>query len=195
MTVLVDPTDQGTGWKIPRMAAEIILSSNAEEGDTLGKSKDGSPPFIIKYPGEYEVKNIFVYGLTVLKKNQSTHSTSTNLFVIGIDDMYVGHLGSLDRALNEKELDELGRIDVLLLPVGGRSVCDPRVATEIVTQIEPRIVVPMMYGLPGLKTDLRGVEDFLKEFGIKDGEPQEKLKLMKKDLPADDTKIVILNPA
>lgn len=194
VTVLIDPVDQGTGWKMPRVTAEIILSSDANVQDTQGKSKDGAPPFMIHNPGEYEVKNIFIYGFNVPKKNQTKQSSNTNIFVVGIDDMYVGHLGSLDRVLTEKELDELGHVDVLLLPVGGGSVCDPKTAVEIVTQIEPRIVVPMMFGLPGLKADLRDVGDFLKEFGVKDNQPEEKLKLMKKDLPADDTKVVILNP-
>ena len=140
------------------------------------------------------MNNIFVLGVEALIKNKKGKSPEhATLFVLAIDDVFVGHLGGLDRTLTEKELDQLGRIDILLLPVGGGSALDPQTALNVIGQIEPRIVVPMAYKLPGLKADLRPVEDFLKEYGTKDLQHEEKLKVMKKDLPAGDQKVVVLN--
>ena len=149
------------------------------------KAREGDAPFFITSPGEYEVKRVFVYGVQAKK---------CILYVAGIDELYIAHLGTLNRTLTEQELDALGRIDVLLLPVGGGSVLDPKTAVEVVGQIEPRIVVPMMYALAGIKTDLRPVEDFLKEYGTVDASREDKLKVQKKDLPAEETKVVVLLP-
>lgn len=194
VSVLIDPFDQSAGWKLPRLGADLVLYSHDADSDGAYKGKDGEPAFTIMGPGEYEVKTIFVYGVDAPKKNKKGGSGErTTLFVLAIDDMFVGHLGGLDRALTEKELDQLGRIDVLLLPVGGGSALDAKTAIDVIGQIEPRIVVPMSYKLPGLKGDFHPVDDFLKEYGTKDVQHEEKLKVMKKDLPAGDQKVIVLN--
>lgn len=188
VSVVFDPFDQQSGWRLPRPSADLVLSSDprVKTSALSVKSREGGSPFFITAPGEYEVKGVFVYGI---------HATADSiLYVAGIDDIYVGHLGTLDRTLTEHELDALGRIDVLLLPVGGGTTLSPKSAIDVITQIEPRIVVPMMYKLAGVKADLRPIEDFLKEYGVKDAAREDKLKVLKKDLPADETKVVVLNP-
>lgn len=112
-----------------------------------------------------------------------------------LDDLTVCHLSDIDRPLDERELDALGRIDILLLPVGGGSTLDGVLATEVLNQIEPRIVIPMQYALSGLKTTSAGVEGFLKEYGIKNPEKMDKLKIQKRDLPSEETRVTLLDPA
>ena len=197
VSVVFDPFDQHSGWRLPKPSADLVLSSDptAKPASLSVKAREGSSPFFITAPGEYEVRRVFVYGIAAQKRSGGKKTDDACvLYVAGIDDVYVAHLGTLDRTLTEAELDALGRIDVLLLPVGGGSVLDPSVAVEVITQIEPRIVVPMMYKLAGVKTDLRPVEDFLKEYGTKDAEHEDKLKVLKKDLPAEETKVIVLNP-
>lgn len=190
VSVVFDPFAQDSDWRLPRPSADLVLSSDvAVKTSSLSvKARDGTQPFFITSPGEYEVKRVFVYGIYAEKK------ADTILYVAGIDDIYVGHLGALNRTLTEEELDALGRIDVLLLPVGGETVLDPKTAIDVITQIEPRIVVPMMYKLAGVKTALRPVEDFLKEYGVKDAEREDKIKVLKKDLPTEETRVIVLNP-
>ncbi len=184
VTVLLNPFEQSSGWKMPRVTPDIVLYSDSTRDEISLKTKDGHFPFIVKYPGEYEVQNIFIYGVGV--------DAHTTLFVLGIDDLYVGYLGGINRTLTEKELDALGRIDVLLLPVG--DALRVSAAVDVIGQIEPRIVIPMSYKLPGLKGDYKPVTDFLKEYGIKDSEELDKLKLTKKDLPSTETKVIVLKP-
>lgn len=194
-SVLIDPFDQSAGLKMPRLGVDLVLYSQNPTNESSYKDKDGEPAFVISGPGEYEVKTIFVYGVDSVKKNKKESlGDHTTIFVLAIDDMFVGHLGGLDRTLTEKELDQLGRIDVLLLPVGGGLVLDAKTAMDVIGQIEPRIVVPMTYKLPGLKGDLQPVDDFLKEYGNDNVEHVDKLKIMKKDLPAGDQKVIVLNP-
>jgi L-ascorbate metabolism protein UlaG (beta-lactamase superfamily) len=195
VSVLIDPPFQSAGWKIPRVNPDIVLFSSHSHQVPF-KSKDGSASFAVTSPGEYEVKNIFVYGVDAKKKNtKGKGEEHTTFFVLAVDDVFVGHVGGLDRPLTEHELDQLGRIDILLLPVGGGSSLDAKGALEVVGQIEPRIVIPMEYKIPGLKGDLHPVDDFLKEYGTKDVKRDDKLKVMKKDLPAGDMSVIILNAA
>lgn len=186
VSVVFDPFDQNSGWRLPRPSADLVLSSDpaVKTSGLSVKCRERSAPFFITSPGEYEVKRVFVYGI----------NAGCVVYVVGIDDIYIGHFGTLDRPLTEHELDALGRVDVLLLPVGGGATLDPRTAIEVITQVEPRIVVPMMYKLAGVKTDLRPVDDFLKEYGVKDVQREDKIKVLKKDLPAEETKVIVLNP-
>lgn len=194
VSVLIDPFDQSSGWKMPRLSADLVLTSQGSHAEGVFKDKGGESAFSITSSGEYEVKNIFVYGVDAVKKNQKGKiDEHTTLFVVAVDDVFVGHLGGLDRTLSEQELDRLGRIDILILPVGGGAVLDAKTAYEVIGQIEPRIVVPMAYKLTGLKGDLRPVDDFLKEYGTKDVQHEDKLKVMKKDLPAGEQKVIVLN--
>lgn len=187
VSVVFDPFDQNSGWRLPKPSADLVLSSDpvAKPSSMSVKARDASAPFFITAPGEYEVKNVFVYGV---------YGDGCVLYVTGIDDITVAHFGTLKRTLTEEELDALGRIDVLLLPVGGDTVLDPKTAIEVARQIEPRIIIPMMVKLAGITTALHPVEDFLKEYGIKDVEHEDKLKMFKKDLPTEETKVIILNP-
>ena len=92
-----------------------------------------------------------------------------------------------------KQLEKLEGIDVLLIPVGGKFTLDAKKAVEVISQIEPRIVIPMHYKTKDLKTDgLEGVDKFIKELGI---EPryEEKLKISKKELPSENTELIILS--
>jgi len=101
------------------------------------------------------------------------------------------HLSDCADALSDKQLESLGGVDILLIPVGGKYTLDAKKAVEVVSQIEPRIVIPMHYQIEGLKYDLDPVEKFIKELGVKPRH-EEKLKISKKDLPAEDMELVIL---
>ena len=83
--------------------------------------------------------------------------------------------------------------DILLIPVGGTYTINAKTAVEIVSQIEPRIIIPMHYALPGLKVKLDGVDKFIKEMGLKPTY-EDKLKITKKELPQEDVELVILKP-
>lgn len=196
VTVLIDPFDQTLGLKVPRIAADIVMTSSdrPEHGNADAVRRgDKHDPFFITTAGEYEVKGVFVYGVSVEKKHEGSKKTPyTILFSITMDGVRIGHLGDLNRPLTEAELDRLGPLDVLLLPVGGTSVMDAKCAHEVLDQIEPRIAIPMEYKIPGLKRDLAPVDQFLKEYGIKNPEIVDKFKLQKKDLPVDEINVVIV---
>jgi L-ascorbate metabolism protein UlaG (beta-lactamase superfamily) len=91
-------------------------------------------------------------------------------------------------------VDAIGDIDVLMIPVGGTYTVSAKEAIKIMSQIEPRIIIPMHYHIPKLKIKLDPVNKFLKAFGIKSLTPVKKLSLKKKDIHTDEAKIITLEP-
>ena len=186
-TILMDPYGDDAGPKPPKAQADIITFSHNPDSQAI--KADG---FIINAPGEYETRGVFIYGVPI-QNNTKDGKENATIFKINSEDLTIAHLNNLNQELNDEQLERLGNVDILLLPVGGHGALDAKKATEIVSAIEPRIVIPMHYQIPGLKSKLDSVEAFVKESGLP-SEKMDKLKIAKKDLPAEETKIVILNP-
>jgi L-ascorbate metabolism protein UlaG (beta-lactamase superfamily) len=114
------------------------------------------------------------------------------IYRLEVDDISVVHLGDLGQILDNAQLEKLAGTDILLIPVGGKYTLDAKKAVEVISQIEPRIVIPMHYKTKDSKIDLDGIDKFIKEIGLTPVY-EEKLKISKKDLPAEDMELVILN--
>ena len=183
--VAINPHNGATG-KMPSFAAELALVGH--EGATLDPIREN--PLVIKNPGEYESKGVFVYGIATGAGEESS------IFVLEIEGVQIGYLGGFAKdALNEEQVEKLEGVDILLIPVGGKDVLSARQAIKIINQIEPRIVIPIEYTTTGYKGPRDGVEPFLKEFGAMKAERADKLKIIKKDLPQDETKVIVLTPS
>jgi L-ascorbate metabolism protein UlaG (beta-lactamase superfamily) len=148
--------------------------------------------------GEFEIKGVAMNGTQTYHDAKKGAERGKNfVFTVEIDDLRCCHLGHLGHGLSEDQLDSIGsKIDVLFVPVGGGSHINSAQATEIVNQIEPKMVVPISYKLPGLTLlaqNLEGVEKFAKEMGATDLTPQPKLQLTVSPT-VDETKLVILEP-
>jgi L-ascorbate metabolism protein UlaG (beta-lactamase superfamily) len=114
------------------------------------------------------------------------------VYVMNIDDISVCHLGDLGHKLTAVQLEEIGQVDVLCLPVGGVSTIDAPVAAEVVRQIEPRVVIPMHYKTLAITREMEPVDRFFKEMSVGEIEPQSKLNVSRSSLPAS-TQIFYLN--
>jgi L-ascorbate metabolism protein UlaG (beta-lactamase superfamily) len=109
-----------------------------------------------------------------------------------IDEIAVCHLGDLGHVLTNEQVEEIGNVDVLLLPVGGVSTINAPMAAEVVRQLEPKAVIPMHYKTPALSWELEPVERFLKEIGAKQVSSQPKLSITKSSLPGS-TQVFLLD--
>ena len=191
VTLTTDPFDKSVGLKVPNFESDIVTVSHDHYDHNNVQAIKGKP-FVIKDAGEYDVKGVSVYGVESFHDDNYGKDRGNNIiYRFGIDGISVVHLGDLGHALDNKQLEVLARIDILLIPVGGKYTIDVKKAVEVISQIEPRIVIPMHYKIPGLKLDIDGVDKFIKEIGIKPTE-EEKLKISKKDLPQDDMELVLL---
>lgn len=190
-TIVTDPFDpKKTGLKLPRVTrADITLQSRAdrEMQDMISPAKADSSVFFIPSPGEYEKSGVFVAGTHI---NHEQHIA----YAIEAENLHLYYCGPLHRLPSEQELENLENVDVLLVPVGGHGVLDGKIAAELVSELEPRVIIPIHYKLPGLKTQLDGPEVFLKAIGVKPGEILTKVKITKKDLPQEETQVFLLTP-
>jgi len=193
ITLVTDPYNSDIGFKLPNFEADIITVSH-DHHDHNNTSAFRGNPFIINSAGEYDVKGILVEGVLAYHDEDKGATRGQNIiYRIEVDNITVCHLGDLGHILENKQLEKLEGIDVLLIPVGGKFTLDAKKAVEVISQIEPRIVIPMHYKTKDLKIDgLDGVDKFIKELGI---EPryEEKLKISKKDLPSENTELIILS--
>ncbi len=193
-TVLfTDPFNREIGLTPPRGQANIVTVSHGHSDHNNCESLSGEP-LLIEGPGEYEFKGVNVKGVFSFHDNQEGKERGTNtMYVIEMENIRICHLGDLgQKKLTEEQVEELDGVDILMIPVGGVSTLDAEQAAEIINQIEPRIVIPMHYKIPGLVFKYEGVEPFLKELGAAKNEPVDKLTLKKKDLPQEETEIVIM---
>lgn len=193
--MVIDPFSKDIGLTPPRFRTDLVLVSH-DHYDHSNAAALGGEPFLISGPGEYEVKGIFVHGVeTFHDKIQGGERGMNTIYNIKMEDLAIAHLGDFGEGeMRDETLEEVGEVDILMIPVGGKYTIDAGEAVKIIKQIEPRFVIPMHYKIPGLKLDLDGVEKFMKEIETK-VEPQEKLAIKKKDIGEEEkTEIVVLRP-
>jgi len=192
-TLVIDPYQNSTGLRFPRtLEAQVVaVTHDAEHANNI-EAVLGNP-FVVHNPGEYEVKGIFLYGISAPRAQDLKGEPKANtIYRLEIEGVSLAHLGALDRELTDEELEHLKNIDILMLPVGGGRVMSPKVAAVVMTQVEPRMVIPMTHAIENLKEKLASVDDFCKEMGLCQKEETTKLKITRKDLPEEETKIVVL---
>ncbi|OWK27421.1 MAG: hypothetical protein US76_04300 [Parcubacteria group bacterium GW2011_GWA2_38_13b] len=193
ITAITDIFDKSIGLKPPFPKADILTysCSHFDCSDTAEKNSENQP-FIINSPGEYEISGIAIDGIPAKHGEKlQQESFDTALYVFRTEGMSLCHLGDLgQKELNDNQLEAIGEIDILMVPVGGNYTIDYKSAAHIVNQIEPRLVIPMAYHLPNMKVELDKIDLFFKEIGISPKEKIDKLKITKKDLPPEEMEVV-----
>lgn len=197
VTVVTDPYDKSIGLTLPRLSADIVTISHDHDdhnNSSAVKGVDDGKPFIIEKPGEYEIKEVFIYGIPSFHDDTQGADRGINtIYRIEIDGISIAHLGDLGHDLEPKQLERLEGVDIVMIPVGGTYTIDAKQASSVISKLEPRIVIPMHYHIPSLKLGKKidGVENFKKELGVTDIETTAKFKVAKKDLPQDRMKMII----
>ena len=200
-TVVTDPYSNKIGLTMPGVSADIVtVSHDHYDHNAIGSVKGTSrrpEPFVVSFPGEYEVGGISVFGTPTYHDNkQGAERGENTVFRIVIDEIKVCHLGDLGHELSNEQLEEIGEVDVLMVPVGGIYTIDAKTAVAVIQQIEPLYVIPMHYKTAAHSS--QGAEDekwtmldaFLKEYGSTPT-PVAKLNVEKGKLP-EETELVVL---
>lgn len=195
INIVIDPFGD-IGLKMPDFEADILLVTHQHQ-DHNNVSLIKGNPFLIEGPGEYEIKGIFVQGINSFHDDKEGKERGTNtIYTIEAEDIRFCHLGDLgQKELTDEQLEKIGRVDVLMIPVGGVYTISSSEATKIIGQIEPKIVIPMHYALPKLKFKLDEVAGFLKAMGKNSIAPVDKLTVKTNSLPKEgQMEIVVLKP-
>lgn len=198
-SVVIDPYDpDATGLKMPRdLQSDVVLVTHDHKDHNFVSAVSnlsGGKPMAFDRPGEYEVAGAVITGINSFHDNSQGSERGTNtIFHLLFDNLDIVHLGDLGQnALTEEQIAEIGQTDILIVPVGSVYTIDAKVASEIVSQLEPKIIIPMHYKIEGLKFELEGVERFLKEMGAEVVVPVPKLSITKEKLP-EEPQVVVLN--
>jgi L-ascorbate metabolism protein UlaG (beta-lactamase superfamily) len=191
--IITDPFPPDLGYSLGNPTANVVTVSHSHPSHSYYQGIKGEPR-LVKGPGEYEIAGVLILGLATfhdLVKGQ-TRGKNT-VYLMEIDGMAVCHLGDIGHILGDDAIEEMGNVDILMLPVGGVSTIGPAMAAEIIRKVEPKVVIPMHYKTPATNRDLEPVENFLKEMGMGQVEPRPKLNMSKSNLPAG-TQVFVLNP-
>ena len=180
-SLLIDPFSQEIGLRPPKIKDNIVLVSHQhyDHNNIEGMPEDS---FLIKGPGEYEVKGVFIRGIQSLHdKSQGQERGLNTIYVIKMEDMTLAHLGDFGEArLSEEQIEKIGDIDILMIPVGGTYTINYKEAVEVINQIEPKVAIPMHYKIQGSKSDIDGPEKFLKEISLTPEKPINRTRFRKR---------------
>lgn len=193
--IVIDPFDENTGLKLPKLEADILLVSHQHQDHNNVKAVSGSP-FLIQGSGEYETKGVYIQGIDSFHDaSQGKERGQNTIYTFEIEDLRVCHLGDLgQKELTPEQIEKIGGVDILMIPVGGAYTISAKEAVKIMSQIEPNIIIPMHYSLPKLKIKIEGIDMFLKSMGVKKIEALPKLSIKKKDILPEEAKIMVLKP-
>lgn len=192
-SILIDPFSKDIGLKPPKIKDDLVLVTH-DHSDHNNVQEAGPETFVVKNPGEYEKNGISVLGImSYHDKSEGKERGPNTIYVIKAEDMTICHLGDLGQEnLNEKQVEEIGDVDILMVPVGGNYTINYKEAIEVINQIEPKMVIPMHYKTPDLTIDIESADKFVKELGLTP-EKVDKFKISKKGLPTEEIKLVMFN--
>jgi len=191
LAIVTDPYGPEVGLTLPRLTADVVTISHHAPGHDYLKAVRGRP-LQFDGPGEYEVHNVFITAIRTWR-DESKKDTPNTIFHFRFDGISLLHLGDIGHIPTQEALERIGDVDVLLLPVGNKTTLDVGTAIEMVTLLEPLVVIPMHYHLLGLKIKLDPVDHFLAELGAGEVVALDELKIAKSSLPKEMS-VVKLNP-
>jgi len=192
-TVVVDPYDsKAVGYFPLKLKADIVAVSHDAPGHNFINATKGVE-HVLNGPGEYEIGGVFITAVQTdghtKKKEELPRNT---LYVFDYNGLTIAHLGDLKQVPTQAEIEALGNVNVVLIPVGGGGGLNAAKAAEIISLLEPNIIIPMHYKTKDVSIPLDSLDKFLKEMGLQPIEMVQSLKITKSGLPSE-SKVIVLD--
>lgn len=189
-TIVTDPYAADMGLGELKLKADVVTISHDAPGHNFTQVVSGVE-HTLNGPGEYEIGSVFITGVPTKSRNGRFNNI---IYVFDYNGLTVAHLGDIGDVPSQKQIEDLELVNVLLVPVGAGTSLNAAKAAELVSMIEPNIVIPMHYELPGLKPKLDPLEKFLKEMGATDAKRESSFKATSADSLPEETEVVVLVP-
>jgi len=192
-SVVCDPFDHKiVGYDPLKLKADIVTVSYHTSEHNFTNAVKGDPHEITG-PGEFEIGGVFVTGIQTNGLSKKTTDNMRNtLYLFDYNGITVAHLGQINRVPTQTEVEDLGQVNVALVPVGDKESLNAAKAAEIIALLEPNIVIPMHYATPTSLIKLDPLSKFLKEMGIEKVEPVPSLKVTSLSSLPEETRVVVL---
>jgi L-ascorbate metabolism protein UlaG (beta-lactamase superfamily) len=193
VTIVTDPHPPDLGSSMGKVAAQIVTISHDHPHHAYAEGVAGEPR-IVDGPGEYEIADVLIAG--VATSSEPNRGPLNTAYVFRFDELAVCHLGNLRSKLTDEQVEEIGSINVLLVPVGGGGAIGAAEAAEVVAQLDPSFVIPMHYRLDGDRggaENLEPVDQFCREMGSKELVPEAKLTVTKNSITPEVRLVVLEN--
>jgi len=190
--IVTDPFPPNMGYTLGKITADIVTVSHLHPSHSYNEGINGEHR-LVKGPGEYEISGVLMLGIATFHDAVKGQSKGKNtVYLMEVDGVAICHLGDIGHVLSDAQVEELGNVDILMVPVGGVSTINASMAAEMIRKLEPKIVLPMHYKTPKTTRDLEPVDNFLKEMGLSQVEPRPKLTISKSNLPLT-TQVIVLS--
>jgi L-ascorbate metabolism protein UlaG (beta-lactamase superfamily) len=189
-SIVTDPFDESIGYAVPKLKADVVTISHDAPGHSYTASVKNFQR-VIDRPGEYEIGGVFIIGVA-MPNVEVTPPKQNIAFLLDFDGLTVVHLGDLDHIPQQSMIEQLGSVNVALVPVGGGGALNATQAVELINMLEPNIVIPMHYKTPENLLELDPLDRFLKEMGVSRIQQEETFKIAAGSLP-EQAQIVVLN--
>ncbi len=192
-SVVCDPYDaMAVGYEPLKLKADIVTISHNKPGHNYLAGVKGDP-YTITGPGEFEIGGVFITGIQTNGHSKKSEEDPRNtLYMFDYNGITILHLGGINRVPTQTEVEELGPIHIVLVPVGGGTSLNAAKAAEVISLLEPNIVIPMHYANPASIIKLDPLSKFEKEMGIATIETQPSLKVTSVSSLPEDSKVIAL---
>jgi L-ascorbate metabolism protein UlaG (beta-lactamase superfamily) len=187
--IITDDNIAAYGLKSPYKPGDICLLTQQNLGNSPKDAK-----ITIDQPGEYEVSNVSVHGVPARSHLDEEGKKSATIYKITVDDIKFVVLGHIYPELSDDQLEQIGMIDILIVPVGGHGyTLDGTGALKVIKKIDPKMIIPTHYADKAINYEVpqQDLAEALKQMSMEPAETIEKLKFKGLDIP-DITKLIVL---
>ena len=192
LAVITDPFPDSIGLHMGGARGFVVTVSHQHDNHSYWQGMGGDPR-VLRGPGEYELSGIYITGIMTPRSANDPEDKRNTAYLIEMENLRLCHLGDVSNTLSARQVEELTPVDILFVPSGGVCTVEVSQAIALVQSLEPKVVIPMHYGLPGLQVELGGLDVLLREMGLRDAQPQVRLNISASGLP-QEMQVVVLEP-
>ncbi len=175
-------------------SADIVTVSHDHFDHCNAAAVRGNPE-VIRKAGRSTAEGIEFKGIASYHDDAGGSMRGNSvIFCFELDGIKVCHLGDLGHRLDDRQVAEIGAVDILLIPVGGFYTIDAQAATKVCDQLKPKVIIPMHYKTEKSFPEISGVDEFVKGRSNVTRQDSSEVEFKAGELPAS-TQIIVLKPA